>query len=68
MDVLAFKVDGLVFYFNGICNVFYSGPIVVYFSSPFRVIIIQTPFYYFQETAFLASVIIVPNFTNVNQL
>lgn len=52
-------------YFSGICDVFVSDPIVDYFSGPFRVIIIQTPFYYFQKPAFLAS-IIVATFTNVN--
>lgn len=65
MEVFTFKVDG-VFYFSGICDVFFSDPTVAYFSSPFRVIVTQTPFYYFQKPAFLASVIIVPACTNVN--
>jgi len=52
MESLTFKVDG-VFYFSGICDVFFSDLTVACFSSPFKVIIIQTPFYYFQKPAFL---------------
>lgn len=50
------------------CDIFFSDPMVVYFSGPFRVIIIQIPFCYFQKPAFLASVLIIPTFTNVNEL
>lgn len=65
MEVLLLKVDG-VFYFSGICDVFFPDPVVAYFSGPFRVIITQTPFCYFQIPAFLASEIITLTFTNVN--
>lgn len=63
--LLLLKVDG-VFYFSGICDVSFSDPVVAYFSGPFRVIIIQTPFCHFQKQTFLASVIITPTFPNVN--
>lgn len=59
--LLLLKVDG-VFYFSGICDVSFSDPVVAYFG----VIIIQTPFCYFQKQSFLASVIIILTFPNVN--